>query len=85
MDMIEKEKLYKVHMWMWEVEKKYPADELVTEEQWTDVINSCDALCKELNLPQGHYGRRLMAGYMAVKEGFKRHIIVKSTKEEILP
>ena len=84
MDMVEKEKIYKVHMWMWNMEQKYPADSAVTEEAWRDICDSCEDLCKELNMEQGHYGRRLMAGFMAVKEGFKRHIIVKTTKETIL-
>jgi len=81
-DMIQKEKIYKVYMWMWELEQKHMADEPISEEEWSKILESSRKLCEELKL--GRYERRLMSNFMATKEGIKKHIIVKLTKETIL-
>lgn len=65
--MDELHKLHQVHSWMWEIEKKYPRRP-ETEEAWTEIIKTADKLCKELELKQGCYERKLIAAFMSTKE-----------------
>ena len=69
--MEEIKKLHKVHLWMWDIDKKYPGwpD---TESAWTEIITSADALARELELEAGCYERRLMSAFMHAKEKGER-------------
>ena len=60
-------KLHKVHLWMWDMEKKYPRRP-ETEEAWIEIVNTADNLVEELELKQGCYERILIADFMHTKE-----------------
>ena len=65
--MEELQKMHKVHLWMWDIEKKYPGKP-ESEAAWEEIIRTADELAKELELKQGCYERRLMSMFMRAKE-----------------
>ena len=65
--MDELHKLHKIHTWMWDMEKKYPRSP-EADEAWTEIVESADALVKELDIKHGTYEAMLIADFMHTKE-----------------
>lgn len=69
-DMILKEKIYKVYLWTWKIEKKHPVMPM-SEDEWSEIIDGVDQIVKDLNLKQGSYPRILLVEFLHAKERYE--------------
>ena len=61
------QKLHRIHLWMWDIEKKYPRSP-ETDTAWVEIVESADALAKELDIKPKSYESMLLANFMHTKE-----------------
>ena len=60
-------KLHRIHLWMWDIEKKYPGHP-DTDAAWVEIVSSADELVAELSIKHGTYEAMLIADFMHTKE-----------------
>ena len=60
-------RLHRIHLWMWEIEKKYPRSP-EEEAAWVEIVRSADELVEELDIKHGTYEAMLIADFMHTKE-----------------
>lgn len=62
--------LHKVHVWMWEAEKRYQKVPL-TDEEWSEFQDGVNQLADDLGLEHGSYPCILLAEFMHAKERYE--------------